>query len=235
MRAIGLAVSISVSLACGARRDDLAPSEIEAMTPSEIPTAARPAAGSPAVRATPEVPPLQPGEAPPIETPNYFEPEEMSSGGIAAGFLSCQSAASKSSPDLSTELVERYCVCVVDALRRNARTSGDHANSGPTVDQVQRCGAAARSDNASPFAFASPRSTAEEVKMWLRCMRAKDGHGPYCECFVDAVLAAMRNPNSEVFSHADDQRCVAVDAYWSATKKHLTVRQFQALAGDAAK
>jgi len=44
----------------------------------------------------PDVPPLLPNETPPTDEPNYFEPRELSSGGIVASFYSCEESARKS-------------------------------------------------------------------------------------------------------------------------------------------
>jgi hypothetical protein len=186
---------------------------------------------SPAPAAAPDVPPLLPHETPPTETPNYFEPREMSAGGVVTSLDSCQSAAHKADPTISDAKVSSYCTCATDAMRSNFRASGDVTKATPVVSQLQRCGAAARTGAPSPFAIASPRSTPEVWKAWLGCVRVygdKD-HGIYCDCFVDANLAAMRNPAGQLISPADQARCEIADRYWAATKRHLTVRQFKAL------
>jgi hypothetical protein len=179
----------------------------------------------------PDVPPLLPNEAPPSDGPNYFEPHEMSSGGIIAGFDSCQTSARKADPSLSSEQVSTYCTCTIDAFRRNVHTTGDIAKATPTMSQLQQCATAVRSGGASPFGFTSPRSTADVWKAWNGCLNAfrEKDHGIYCDCFVDAKLAALKNPQGLAFSVADDRRCEMADQYWATTKNHLTVRQFKAL------
>lgn len=179
----------------------------------------------------PEVLPLLPGETPPSESPNYFEPREMSSGGIVVGLNACKDSAHKSDPTLGTDLISAYCACFTDAFRHNCHSSGDIAKATPTTDQAKRCAAAARSASPSPFGYASPRSTADVVKAWAGCVRVfgEKDHGGYCECFVDATLAALKNPQSELIAQPDQKRCEVADQYWAATRTHLTVRQFKAL------
>ncbi len=97
----------------------------------------------------PSVPPLLPNESPPIDVPNYFEPREVSAGGIVAAFDGCQTSAHKADPSLSTDMISSYCTCVTDAVRRNAHNGGVNA-SVPTSDQMQKCATAVRSGSSVP-------------------------------------------------------------------------------------
>jgi hypothetical protein len=181
--------------------------------------------------AIPEVPPLLPDERPPSDGPNYFEPGEISSGGIVTVFESCRESSLKASPTVSAERAASYCSCVTDGMRRNFHATGDITKALPTMDQIQQCGAAARTDRPSPFAFPPPRSTADVWRTWKGCPRVYgDRHGTaYCDCFVDAWFAGFNHPHAPVSSPVDGARCQVVDEYWAATKTHLTVRQFKAL------
>jgi hypothetical protein len=138
----------------------------------------------------------------------------------------------RSSPELAAEVVSSYCTCIVDATRRNFLASANLSKAIATMAQLQRCAAAARSGAPSPYAFASPRSTADLWKTWSGCTRAfaERDHGGYCDCRTDAFITALKNPQGQ-FPLADEQRCRTMDEYWAATKVHLTVRQFKALGG----
>jgi hypothetical protein len=182
--------------------------------------------------APPPVPSLLLNELPPSEGLNYFDPREMSSGGVIAGFASCQSAAHKSGPTLGSEQIAAYCTCTIDAMRRNFHATGDAAKATPTTTQLQTCGSAVQSGSQYPFAYTAPKSTADIWTAWNGCIRTfgdKD-HGVYCDCFVDATLAGLKSPQAPPISLADNRRCEIADQYWAATKTHLTVRQFKLLA-----
>jgi hypothetical protein len=204
---------------------------VEQPAPSTLPQAAATTTAPPAPQ-VPEVPPQLPGERPPTDGPNYFEPKELSSGGVVAALTSCEDAARKADPNLTTDFISSYCTCITDATRRNFRASSDISKAITTTEQLQKCAAAVRAGAPSPYAFASPRSTADLWKMVTGCFRAfpERDHGGYCDCRTDATLAVLKNPQGQ-FSLADEQRCRTMDAYWVATKTHLTIRQFKALGG----
>jgi hypothetical protein len=171
----------------------------------------------------PAVPPLLPNETPPSDTPNYFDPSAMDSGGIFTAVSSCTESAHASAPNLSDAQIGGYCVCTVDAMRRNFAATRDLARSTPTLGQVQTCGAWVKSGGPKPYAFPSPKSTAEIWRKQMDCMSA-GGSTISCGCMADFELSAP--PNAPIAPMA---RCQVVAKYWEATKKHLTVRQFQAL------
>jgi hypothetical protein len=178
-----------------------------------------------------EVPELLPNEVLPADSPDYFEPGEVSSGGVVAALDSCETAAGKSAPTLSKDLISAYCLCVIDAFRRNFQGAKDADKSSATVNQLQACAATARSGTASPYAFAGLRGTPKVRELWSGCERVfGDRHGViYCECVVDATLAAYNHPDAPVISSTDRMRCEIADRHWATTKTHLTLRQFDAL------
>jgi hypothetical protein len=177
--------------------------------------------------AAPPVPPLMPGESPPAKGPNYFEPTEMASTGIATAYQSCLSSLERTDADLPTWKAVPYCSCIVDAWRTNIHASGNPETAPrPTADQIKRCGNL--DGGAGPFAVAFPKDTPDLYNAWKTCIEKFStlDHGVYCGCYTDGVF---KNPGFLKISPEDDKRCLVADQYWAATKTHLTVRQFQAL------
>ena len=177
--------------------------------------------------AAPAVPPLLPGETPPTKGPNYFEPTEMASTGIATAYQSCLSSLERTDADLPTWKAVPYCSCIVDAWRANIHAAGSPDTAPkPTSEQVKRCGDL--EGGAGPFAVAFPKDTPDLFNSWKTCIEKFPtlDHGVYCGCYTDGVF---KNPGFLAISPEDDKRCVVADQYWTATKTHLTVRQFQAL------
>ena len=155
----------------------------------------------------------------------------MSSTGIGTAFDSCLKSAQGTDRDLPTEKVVTYCACLVDAWRVNTHAAGDPDRADPpTKEQMKRCGA---QDGGSPFAFPFPKGTPDLYRAWQGCLEKSPSrdHGVYCGCYVDGVF---KNPTSLIISLGDTSRCDLADQYWSATQKHLTVRQFQLLLGGKA-
>jgi len=98
----------------------------------------------------------------------------------------------------------------------------------PTKDQLRKCEEA--DGGAGPYGVPFPKDTPDLYNSWNTCVEKFPDldHGVYCGCYTDGVF---KNPTFLTLSPADDKRCVIADQYYAATKKHLTVRQFQGLVG----
>ena len=186
-----------------------------------------------------DVPPLLLSEAPPMYGLNFFEPHEMSSGGIVAQFNRCLRLYA--GLGFSAEQLSTSCTCTVDAIRRNFPATGQQSSvvdAWPTDQQLQGCHLMHGGHGGPlPFAFASPRSTTEVRKAWTACAhpRGEEDDGSdyasgsgYCDCFVDLTFAATKNSQGRV-SQTDATRCDAVGRYWAATRSYLTRRQFEGI------
>jgi hypothetical protein len=238
---LGLILVASIAMHDGSSLERLRDSDH--VTATTVPRSGLPAfTATPTTVAAPDVPPLLANETPPSDAPNYVEPRELSSGGIVAGFDSCESSARKAIPTLNADVLSSYCTCVVDVTRRNFGATGDVTKTMPSPDQINRCAAAARSNSPSPFAYASPRSTADIWKSWTGCVQNNGGedHGGYCGCLVDLNTASQAH--AHIWADVPGKQtvpqfvagCQVVDQYWATTKTHLTVRQFKAMVVGAA-
>ncbi len=216
--------ALALLIACTERKSEPVGSS---SPPPPAPGEAKPSAPRDGAVAAPAVPPLSPGETPPSKGPNYFEPTEMASTGIATAYQSCLSSLDRADADLPTWKAVPYCACVVDAWRANIHTAGSAETAPkPTPEQIEKCG---RLDGgAGPFAVAFPKDTPDLYNAWKTCIEKFStlDHGVYCGCYTDAVF---KNPGYLSISPEDDRRCLVADEYWAATKTHLTVRQFRAL------
>jgi hypothetical protein len=177
----------------------------------------------------PEVPPLEPGETPPTRGPNYFESHEMASTGMATAFDSCMSSIEQSGANMQTWQRVPYCACIVDAWRASIHTTGDADKAPmPGRDELKKC------DNldggVGPYGVPFPKDTPSLYNSWKTCVDTfpDQDHGVYCGCYTDGVF---KNPGFLTITPEDDKRCTIADQYYQATKKHLTVRQFQGLVG----
>jgi hypothetical protein len=177
------------------------------------------------------IPPLLPGETPPTDGPNYFDPSSLSSGGIAAALGGCNKTATISAPNMSSDWIDLYCQCSVNAMRRNFATSHSLQGSTPTLGQLKSCGTWLKSHGQrdpskwlpEPFFYASPRGPVEVVEKLVKC-----GHSGasmvQCDCLVDFELASTAT--ASIMPAAN---CYAVGQHYESTKQHLTVRQFKAM------
>lgn len=177
----------------------------------------------------PPVPPLLPGETPPVHGPNYFEPGEMGTTGIATAYQSCMDSLDQAKANMPTWEEVPYCSCLVDAWRANTHAAGSpDLGQKPTPDQIKKC--SDFDSGAGPFAFPFPKDSPSLYNSWKTCVEKLTAldHGVYCGCYTDGVF---KNPSFLTIAPADDKRCIIADQYYAATKKHLTVRQFQGLVG----
>ena len=216
-----------VAPGCTERKSELVGSSSQPST-EEKPTSPRHDAAAPEVKAPP-VPPLLPGETPPAHGPNYFEPGEMGSTGIATAYQSCMSSLDQTNANMPTWEQVPYCSCLVDAWRANVHTSGNaEIAPRPTPDQIKKC--SDMDGGAGPFAVPFPKDSPGLYNSWKTCIEkfASLDHGVYCGCYTDGVF---KNPMFLTIAPADDKRCMIADEYYAATKTHLTVRQFQSLVG----
>ena len=224
MRVGALLLSAAVALLPGCTERKSEPAGSSSSPPA---TASKPPAQRDAGIAAPTVPPLMPDETPPAKGPNYFEPNEMASTGIATAYQSCLSSLDRSDADLPTWKAVPYCSCIVDAWRANIHAAGSPETAPmPNPQQVKTCGNL--DGGAGPFAVAFPKGTPDLYNAWKTCIEKSPtlDHGVYCGCYTDGVF---KNPGYLVLSPEDDKRCQIADAYWTATKTHLTVRQFRSL------
>jgi hypothetical protein len=232
---LGLALVAAAALSMRDGCDETPRSKVGNAVPTTTVQASETSAAPPL--SVPDVPPLLANETSPSDGPDYIEPREMSAGGIVAAFDSCDSSARKSDPTLNAGVLSSYCTCFVDVFRRNFGTAGDLTKATPTMDQIKKCAAAARTGSSSPFAYASPRGTAEIWKTWTACIKdnGDKDHGIYCDCLADLDTAAKAH--AHVWPDVPGKQtapqfvngCQVADQYWAATKVHLTVRQFKAM------
>jgi hypothetical protein len=175
------------------------------------------------------VPALLPGETPPVKGPDYFDPHEMSAGGLVHAFESCRGSAQLKDPTAPIERIAPYCACVVDAWRANIRATGDADTANqPAKPQLDACTAAVAGGKPLPFAVPPPKDTPSIYKAWKGCLDAFPSldHGAYCACYVDAAFQPGASRGITVHDH---ERCELVDRYWDTTHQHLTLRQFEGL------
>ncbi len=175
------------------------------------------------------VPALLPGETPPVKGPDYFDPREMSAGGLVHAFESCRASSQLKDPTAPVERIAPYCACVVDAWRANIRATGDaDTASQPAKPQLDACSAAVAAGKPSPFALPPPKDTPSIYKAWTGCLDAFPtlDHGAYCSCYVDA---AFQPASARGVTVRDSERCELADRYWDTTHQHLTLRQFEGL------
>jgi hypothetical protein len=222
--ALGMALLL---LGCPDRKSEPVGSSSQP-TPESKPASPRDAT-APATKAPPPVPPLLPGETAPVHGPNYFEPGEMGSTGIATAYQSCMDSLDQTKANMPTWEAVPYCSCLVDTWRANIHTAGS-ADLGqkPTPDQIRTC--TDLDGSAGPLAIPFPKDSPDLYNSWKTCIEkfASLDHGVYCGCYTDGVF---KNPQFLTIAPADDKRCIIADEYYAATKKHLTVRQFQGLVG----
>lgn len=228
MRAGAILLAAAVALAaCTERKSEPVGSSSPPPSATAPASESRPQAPRDAAVAAPPVPPLLPGETPPTKGPNYFEPTEMASTGIATAYQSCLSSLERSDADMPTWKEVPYCSCIVDAWRANIHAAGSPDTAPkPSAEQVKKC--RSLDGGAGPFAVAFPKDTPDLYNSWKTCIEKfpELDHGVYCGCYTDGVF---KNPGWLKIAPDDDKRCQIADAYWAATKTHLTVRQFQAL------
>ncbi|PTL78343.1 hypothetical protein [Vitiosangium sp. GDMCC 1.1324] len=71
------------------------------------------------------------------DTPNLFEPQELSSGDVVTFVVTCADKVKKSNPSLSEDNRLRYCMCAADALRlRHKQKVKDET---PSPEDLRRC------------------------------------------------------------------------------------------------
>jgi len=66
------------------------------------------------------VPPLADDESAPADVPNYFDTRELGAGTLAT-LAACQEAVTNANSDLDEATRDRYCGCLADTTRLNAR------------------------------------------------------------------------------------------------------------------
>ncbi|WNG48554.1 hypothetical protein F0U60_33875 [Archangium minus] len=71
------------------------------------------------------------------DTPNLFEPKELSSEEVLTFVLSCSEKVKKSNPSLQDDNRLRYCTCAADALRLRHKQKGK--DEAPTPEDLRRC------------------------------------------------------------------------------------------------
>jgi hypothetical protein len=223
---LGLTVLAGL-LGCNSKQGDASQPFADASPAPPKPTAS--AAPAP-VPSFPGAPALLPGERPPPRSINYFEPHEMTAGGMAAAYDSCVKAGGKTDPPIETEKVVQYCSCIVDAWRQNTHDASNPLDPpNPSKEQMARCGQSVREgDGGSPFGFPFPKNTGELYKAWQGCIGKfyNIDHGVFCGCYVDATF---KDPVRLGITPANQARCELADQYWDHMKVHMTQRQFDGL------
>jgi hypothetical protein len=190
------------------------------------------------------IPPLEDGEIPPADGPDYFDEAQMSSGGILAALESCIDSAIKTDPTLAAKptLLEAYCACTVDAMRKNkGRSSLDITKLAPTWPQLERCGQFGKESAASfagptPFEKSAYDNSETLGKLVRGCEKRKADEGAnvrwrinYCPCYVDAIRSHKDRP---VITPQEQKVCSSIASYVESTRHHLTRRQFLHLAAS---
>jgi hypothetical protein len=182
----------------------------------------------PARIATPDVPPLLPGEVPPTDLPNYFDPRELGTGALVA-FSGCIDTFEEQLPNASADAVGAICSCLTDATRRQVR-AGQSAIW--TDAQSKTCFESGTNPDApSPFAAGLTPSTARIAAAYATCLDVVPKESPVmyqvriCACVADAVPKDYGKP-----AFSDDWRvCDIAARYAVSTGQNVTRRQFDLL------
>jgi hypothetical protein len=189
----------------------------------------------------PAIPPLLPGESPPRDTPDYFDSAELDSGAIVTAIESCRQGATNTDPALAqqTALLENYCQCTVDAMRKNkGKAELDPTKHVPTWAQLQRCAGFAKSlpgpDARTPFGISSYDGSAVVANLYFGCERREGTQArtvrnriAYCSCYVDAMRSHKERP---IVTPQEIALCERLATHAEQSRQHLTHRQFAALA-----
>jgi hypothetical protein len=226
LASVALVLSAAIVIGCTDRQKEPGGSSSAGTTATSSP--AKPAT-MPSPPKPPDVPPLEPGEIPPVRGPNYFEPHEMGTTGIATAYKSCMESLEQTDAGMLPWQAVPYCACIADAWRSNIHASGDPDSAPkPSKDQLKKC--LDLDGGAGPYAVPFPKDTPSLFNSWKTCVDkfTELDHGVYCGCYTDGVF---KNPSYLTLAPADDKRCILADQYYAATKKHLTVHQFQGLVG----
>lgn len=171
-----------------------------------------------------DVPPLLPGEVPSTDCPNFYNPAAISAGGVTALFYSCADSARKASPELTDNVIEPYCTCTTDRIRKKHEVTRDLAKAMLTMNEVKACGDAVQSGTYTS-AYRGTKTVQSLAKLTLGCAGVHKGKAVFCDCMVDAMVERPDTP----FSLKDRAACEAAQAYRTSTKKHMTHRQFRAV------
>ena len=174
----------------------------------------------------PDVPPLQAGEVPPVDVPNYFDPREFGSG-TAAVYASCVETISKAAAEVEATVRGAYCLCLSDAARSNVRGGRTPI---PTDAQQEKCVTYAKHPSGtSPYARGLPKPTSNIIAVLMSCLdqvpadTSRTYGARVCSCTIDATL------KNGTASSRDIDRCSIAARYSERTGINLTRRQFAAL------
>ena len=206
-----------------------------AVRPTSSRTASIPAAGDQAPQSsslpwtlpTPAVASLRRGESPPPDQPNYFDSRELGAASYML-YAMCLTSRQELHADESRETANAYCVCMVDAVRVNARM-GRKVRSTP--QQREKCERFAV-DPDWPREIGRRRSfpTFAIIYFYSACLKGVPADAPLtfsiplCACTTNATIDVGAAP-----SLGDIRQCESTARYFHKTGLHLTKRQFAAL------
>ena len=185
------------------------------------------------------IPPLLPGEKPPSDPPNYFEPTELSSGAVLLELITCRQRMGRILPPLASDAganpqavranLPTFCECLAFALLDNHRkAAGADVNPVATESQTMECAKSVQGTKAKPAFVDSGRISPHAVEETdAQCTRVTAGTeefvSSYCTCYDDLALSARGKAG---VTESDRKRCEVAARYWIATQQHLTPRQF---------
>jgi hypothetical protein len=189
------------------------------------------------------VPALLSGEVPPLEQPNYFAPQGLSSGAILAAIESCEDPTASEPNPARRALKGRFCGCAIDAALKNKGVAPfEPKRHAASYEQLKRCAQFSHTPNlgetASPFGDSLRHNSLAIADMGSRCESGRTSYDGfehamiYCSCIVDALVVDAERP---VITPDEKADCEQVATYRIAAGSHMTLRQFAVITSVGAR